>query len=130
MAGTFGSLEIARRALGAQQIGIDVTGHNIANANTKGYSRQRVELVTTQPVVGGTYPPLSIVTGVVAKAIERLRDGFVSEQVRKEINNFGYWEEQNKVLSQLELVFAKPSENGSAEPLQGSGRMGEAGRKT
>ena len=73
---------------------------------------------------------MSIGTGVEAKAIARLRDGFVSEQVRKEINNFGYWEEQNKVLSQLELVLQSPAKTGSAEPLQGSGRMGEAGRKT
>ena len=37
------------RALQAHQMGLNVTGHNIANANTEGYSRQRVNLVPSNP---------------------------------------------------------------------------------
>ena len=40
MTGTFVGLETALRALRAQQAAVDVTNHNIANANTPGYSRQ------------------------------------------------------------------------------------------
>lgn len=119
MGSTFGGLEIARRALGAQQIGIDVTGHNIANANTPGYSRQRVELRTTPPLTTGqnSYLPLALGTGVEVSAISRMRDGFVDGQVRKEIHNLGYWNEQKSVLGQLELIFAEPSENGISQAL-------------
>lgn len=119
MGSTFGSLEIARRALGAQQVGIDVTGHNIANANTPGYSRQRVELHTTLPLadVQGSHNPLVFGTGVEAASIGRMRDGFVDGQVRNEIHNLGYWNEQKQVLGQLELIFAEPSENGISKAL-------------
>ena len=47
-------LETARRALNAQQLGISVTGHNIANASTPGFSRQRAELVPHSPFFRGT----------------------------------------------------------------------------
>jgi len=46
---TFFGIEIGRRALQAQRLGLDVTGHNIANANTPGYSRQIARLATTPP---------------------------------------------------------------------------------
>ena len=119
MGSTFGGLEIARRALGAQQLGINVTGHNIANANTPGYSRQRVELETTLPLFAGqsSHLPLALGTGVEVAAITRMRDGFVDGQVRKEIHNLGYWNEQKEVLGQLELIFAEPSENGISKAL-------------
>jgi flagellar hook-associated protein 1 FlgK len=118
MRSTFGGLEIARRGLGAQQIGIDVTGHNIANVNTPGYSRQRVELESTSPLIyGGSRYPLAVGTGVQATAIARMRDSFVDEQVRKEIHNSGYWEQQQEVLSQLELIFTEPSDSGISEAL-------------
>ena len=45
----FFGLDMALRALQAQQTGIDVTSHNVANANTDGYSRQNVTIVTTEP---------------------------------------------------------------------------------
>ena len=50
MAGLFGTFNIATRGLSAAQTTIDVTSHNVANANTEGYSRQRAELETTRPM--------------------------------------------------------------------------------
>ena len=41
----FSAFEIGRRALNANQLGIEVTGQNIANVNTPGYTRRRVQLV-------------------------------------------------------------------------------------
>ena len=49
MTSTFHSIETSKRALFTQQAAINTTGHNIANANTPGYSRQRVNLVATRP---------------------------------------------------------------------------------
>ena len=48
MVSTFHGLETARRALNTQQAALLTTGHNIANANTPGYTRQRVNLTTTE----------------------------------------------------------------------------------
>ena len=56
-------------------------------------------------------------TGVEVAAISRMRDGFIDGQVRKEIHNLGYWQQQQEVLGQLELVFAEPSENGISKAL-------------
>ncbi len=47
--GNFGALEIGKRALIAQRFGMDVTSNNIANVNTPGYARQRVEFGETDP---------------------------------------------------------------------------------
>lgn len=119
MRSTFGGLETARRALVAQQLGINTTGHNIANANTPGYSRQRVEMNSTLPLLLGQtgHRPLALGTGVEVAAITRMRDGFIDAQVRKEIHSLGYWGEQKEVLSQLELIFAEPSDNGISKAL-------------
>ena len=45
--GTFFGIEIGRRGIAAGQRALETTGHNVANANTKGYSRQEVVLATT-----------------------------------------------------------------------------------
>jgi flagellar hook-associated protein 1 len=49
MISTFFGLDLALRALQAQQAGVDVTNHNVANANTEGFSRQNVQIATTEP---------------------------------------------------------------------------------
>ena len=46
--GTFGSFTAARLGIYASQASLNVTGNNIANINTKGYTRQRMDLVSTQ----------------------------------------------------------------------------------
>jgi len=79
MGGISGLLETARRALLAQQFGISVTGHNIANANTTGYSRQRADFVTT-PAASTAYGLLG--TGVTVASVSRLRNVFVDQQIR------------------------------------------------
>ena len=51
MRSTFYGLEIARKGLFISQKGLDVTGHNIANANTPGYTRQRLVTSSVEPGV-------------------------------------------------------------------------------
>lgn len=91
MRSTFHGLEVAKRGMFTQQSALYVTGHNIANANTPGYSRQRVNFVQTEP-----YPPASMNrpqipgqmgTGVEAGSIERVRDSFLDIQYRGEITS-------------------------------------------
>lgn len=81
------TLNIASRALLAQQYGVNVTAHNIANANTRGFSRQRVELQQQAQSAAGTFgqngrgqPPG---LGVDAVAVQRIRDVFLDFQVRE-----------------------------------------------
>ncbi|MDX9870881.1 MAG: flagellar hook-associated protein FlgK [Clostridia bacterium] len=108
MRSTFSGLNIGASALAAQQRALDVTGHNIANANTQGYSRQSVSMVTTRPI--RTYSGF-VGTGVQINNITRIRDQFVDAQIRNEINLTGEWETKYDILSKLELIINEPSDN-------------------
>ncbi len=116
MPSTFMGLEIARRGLSAARLGMEISGHNVANANTPGYSRQRPVLATSDPY---TLPslcrpqePLMLGTGVEVKKVERVRDSFLDIQIRAEVSGHGTWEVQRDALSEIETIFMEPSENG------------------
>ncbi|GKV69401.1 flagellar hook-associated protein 1 [Sporosarcina sp. NCCP-2716] len=121
MGSTFMGLETSKRGLNTQQSALYTTGHNISNANTLGYSRQRVNMEATSgfPGVGlnaGTMPGF-LGTGVTAGSIQRIRDGFVDQQFRDETNKLGYWETRSNAISQMEDVLAEPSEYGLQQSM-------------
>lgn len=121
MRSTFMGLETNKRGLYTQQSALYTTGHNISNANTLGYSRQRVNMEATAgyPGVGlntGTMPGF-LGTGVQSGSIQRIRDSFVDHQYRQESNKFGYWESRTKSISQMEDVLTEPSDYGLQKSL-------------
>lgn len=71
MVSTFHGLETAKRALTASQSALYTTGHNISNANTQGYTRQRVDFRTTNPY---NAPYGQIGTGVEPGQVIRIRE--------------------------------------------------------
>ncbi len=111
---SFLGLEIARRALLASRQAMDVIGHNVANANTPGYSRQRAELKTTPPFPEVTSLDFRQVgqlgTGVEVTAISRLRDLFLDRQYRDQASAAGRWETRDQTLAEVEAVFNEPSD--------------------
>ena len=118
---SFSSINTALSALQAQQRALDTTGHNIANANTEGYSRQRAELVTNRPY---TSPGMNMPTGagqvgqgVKVDSINRLRDNFIDGQIRRESQAGGYWNKMNEGLNRLELIYNEPSDNNLSASL-------------
>lgn len=116
MSGLFATFNIGKRGLFAQQKAIDVTSHNIANANTEGYSRQRATLETTTPFgmpsMNNQVGPGQIGTGVDVSSIQRIRDGFMDYQIRREKSTLGQYEARDKYLSEIESIFNEPSDNG------------------
>lgn len=121
MRSTFHSLEVARRGLVTQQTALQTVGHNIANANTPGYTRQRVNFAQTEP-----YPPASMNrpqipgqmgTGVEAGSIQRVRESFLDIQYRSENNKVGYWESRADSLQKMEEIMNEPSETGLSTTL-------------
>ncbi|MGZ4123452.1 MAG: flagellar basal body protein [Tumebacillaceae bacterium] len=105
MTSTFMGLEIGKRGLFATQSGLNTVGHNITNANTPGYSRQRVNFDATPAMY---YPGINnpmgggqIGTGVVAGSIERVRDQFLDTQYRNENKSAGEWEVRKDTVSKL-----------------------------
>ncbi|OEH92199.1 flagellar hook-associated protein FlgK [Bacillus solimangrovi] len=121
MTSTFHGLETAMRALSSQQAALYTTGHNIANANTPGYTRQRVNFTQTEPYPTPAFNtpniPGQIGTGVQVGDIQRMRDGFLDMQFRGESAKNGYWEARSQVLSQMEDVMSEPSEEGLANMM-------------
>lgn len=118
MRSTFSGLELARRALESQQTALDITGHNIANANTPGYSRQMANLQQTVPSsIPSMGHNLSIGTGVTVASIERARDLFVDRQFRWETSKQQYWEGRQDALTKIEGLLNEPSNNSLHDDL-------------
>ncbi len=115
MTSQFTVLNTALSSLMSHQKALDTTGHNIANADTDGYTRQRAELAATRPYSKpGRNMPTSagqIGTGVEVEQISRLRDNFIDGQIRRQNQVGGYWNQRAEGLERLELIFNEPSEN-------------------
>jgi len=116
MRSTFMGLETGKRGMFTQQSALYTTGHNISNANTIGYTRQRVNMEATLgwpgPGLNAPKTPGHIGTGVQAHSIQRMRDEFVDRQYRQETNKLGYWEARTQAISQMEDIMSEPSEFG------------------
>ncbi|MGG6433314.1 flagellar hook-associated protein FlgK [Anoxybacillus sp. D401a] len=121
MLSTFHGLETVRRGMTAQQQALYVTGHNIANANTPGYSRQRVNFEQTPP-----YPfasknrpviPGQMGTGVEGGTVQRMREEFLDVQYRGENMKYGYWNTRAEALYKMEEIMNEPSDEGLAKTL-------------
>jgi len=105
----FSSLEIGKRALNAQRTAITIAGHNIANINTPNFARQRAELAAT---LEG-----DIASGVNVDEVRQIRDKFLDARLRVQIQDFGKWESQSNMLSQVEDVLGTPHSNGVSNAL-------------
>ncbi len=98
----FGVFNMGAKALTVQQKGIYVTGNNIANVNTPGYSRQRLNMSTDVPVNTGIGP---VGSGVTANEIQRVYDRFLGVQINNETQSLGQWEARKDSLERVEMIF-------------------------
>jgi len=116
MRSTFYGLEIARKSLHVNQANLEVTAHNIANANTKGYSRQQVIQKAIEPDTGmglfTAYGGYAVGGGVEIQQVRQIRDAYLDIQYRKELMGLGEWEVKRDILSYIEAIFNEPSESG------------------
>jgi flagellar hook-associated protein 1 FlgK len=110
----FNGLRIALSSLYAQRKALQVTGQNIANVNTEGYSRQRVELIAnagpSTPAIESRYtgPGMGVLTGETT----RLRDQFLEVRGYQEHAVEAGLKESQSVLARIELAFDEPSDAG------------------
>ena len=112
---TFLGLETALRGILAQQRAIDVAGHNIANASTVGFTRQRADLVTTPAFTDTPHGQLG--TGVDVQGYQRIRDDFIDIQLRAQTMRKGYASAQQDGLNQVELSLSEPYDTGLSSLL-------------
>ena len=97
-----GLLSIGSKALMAQQKGINVTGNNIANVNTPGYSRQRLNMSSDVPIMTGNG---LMGSGVTANKVERVYQRFLGIQINNETQSLGQWEAHKDALERVEMIF-------------------------
>src|SRR5271166_6212927 len=92
-------MNTAKSGLFANRASLATTGHNIANVNTEGYSRQRVEQAAAPPqTLGG----MNVGTGVHVAAIHRINDEYLTQQIANETTFLGQYEEKDMAMAQAE----------------------------
>lgn len=105
---TFLGFEASKTALYASQKALDITGHNLSNISSEGYTRQRVDQVA---VSSGSYTArynLNMVTyggmGTNVNGIQQIRDARLDEAFRNEYCNVGYYDQKSAMLEDIESV--------------------------
>jgi len=110
MLGLFGTLDLAKRSLQAQMMGVQVTGQNLANVNTTGYSRQVVNIAAGADISSGIGPEG---TGANAVGIQQIVSSLLNGQIQSQGSTSGYWNAQQTAF--------QSAQNGLDEFLNGSG---------
>lgn len=121
MRSTFAGFTTAQLAMRASQKALDVTGQNIANINKKGYTRQRLDLVSLNLGSGSSKyeSPLNVKigNGVLTKGLSQVRDPFLDIRFRTESSNVGTADQKLATLNDLELIFDETTKNGTQNQL-------------
>ncbi len=105
--GTFGSFTAARLGIYASQASLNVTGNNIANINTKGYTRQRMDLVSLYSGGADRYSNMfnmNVGYGVLCSGVSQLRDPYLDIRFRNEQASLGEQEAKLSGLTDLSAI--------------------------
>jgi len=98
-------LDIATSALRVNQNALDTTSHNIANVNTEGFNRQRVQTATRQPQFSGAG---FFGTGVHTTSVRRAYDEFLTNRLRHATTSFSDIDSYHRLTSQIDNIVADP----------------------
>ena len=114
MGSTFSGIELGKRSIMAHTDAISTAGHNISNANTDGYSRQRVQLKEFDPLYR---PDLErperagmIGQGIDVQSITRIRDEMLDQRITAQQNQESYWDTRSKYYTMIEQIYNEPDE--------------------
>lgn len=113
---TFSGFSTALSALQANQKRLDITGQNLANMNTPGYTRQQLEtssLNYSKPTSGyGGGPGLSVGFGVSMNKISQIRDPYLDVQYRSQMNKSSYTDSMQSALDSLSRILDESNNQG------------------
>lgn len=112
---TFFGFTTALRGLNASQKGLDVTGQNISNFNTTGYTRQRVDLYSSASGYADMYatrPSTAVGQGADIGGISQLRDPFLDVRFRREACKLGEEDSKLDALNGLQAIFDETMSTG------------------
>lgn len=114
MANSFAGIEIGKRSLMVHQQQIQTAGHNISNADTEGYTRQRVQVKTFDPIfrpdLERAETPGQIGQGTSVESINRLRDELLDQRITAQTNQESYWATREKYYVMIEEIYNEPDD--------------------
>ena len=114
MGSTFSGIELGKRSIMAQTDAITTAGHNISNANTEGYSRQRVQIKEFDPLyrpdMTRAERPGQIGQGVDVQSITRVRDELLDKRIVAQANQETYWQTRSDYYTMLEQIYNEPDD--------------------
>lgn len=114
MSSTFSGIELGKRSLMVHTQAITTAGHNISNAETEGYSRQRVQMTAMNPLyrpeLERAHEPGQIGQGVIGTSIERVRDELLDSRITQQQNLETYWQTRSDYYTMLEQIYNEPAD--------------------
>ena len=114
MGSAFSGIEIGKRAVATHSEALQTVGHNLSNANTEGYSRQRVEMKEMDPLYDAALNreerPGQIGQGVITQSITRVRDDMLEGRIDAHASGEAYWGARDEYVLQLEKAQNEPAE--------------------
>ena len=114
MGSTFSGIELGKRSIMANTDAITTAGHNISNANTEGYSRQRVQIKEFDPLYKPDLErperPGLIGQGVDVQSINRIRDELLDQRIVGQANQESYWDTRSKYYTMIEQIYNEPDD--------------------
>lgn len=117
MSSPFQGIDTARTALIAFQRALDVTGQNVANVDTPGYSRQQVDFATNDPSLIFQNKPVWIGNGVNIASVTRVQDAFLQQRKLAAGGDLGRSTSLAANLSQIQSLIPEPGSNGISAGL-------------
>lgn len=106
----FFGIGVGTQGLYTARTALEITNHNIANAETQGYSRQEGIQKATRPMANG--PTGMIGTGSEITNVIQHRDAYLDFKFWNMTNTMGEYDIKDELLSQMELIFNEPTETG------------------
>lgn len=114
MGSTFSGIELGKRSIMAHTDAIQTAGHNISNADTEGYSRQRVNMKEFDPLYR---PDLEraeragmIGQGIDTQSVERVRDEMLDNRITEQQHHESYWDTRSKYYTMIEQIYNEPED--------------------
>ena len=124
--GSFGTFTTARLAIYVSQKGLSVTGNNIANINTKGYTRQRLDQVSFKTGGSDRYQnsyDMRVGNGAIAKSVSQLRDPYLDIRYRAEHSSEGFYNGKLNGLDQIATVLDEIGRGKDSKGKEGDGLL-------
>lgn len=107
MMSTFGSFTMARLGIYAAQKGLSVTGNNIANINTVGYTRQTLDQISLRTNSSDRFQSrydVQVGSGVLCVGVSQIRDPYLDIRYRSEMSSVGAMDAKLSGLNDLAAI--------------------------